>query len=252
MSNTPSAHTGTEHTQWPSAVTPYRVLKRGGGVRVWAVGSPPQRSPTGYCLQRPCLFASGQPRSISLGAGGAMPPPGQQRLRRPRPSPSLWAGGGGQRKTLLLWPRCRRAALESETSKREPRWSSLYLFRLFGSPFPKLLAKSVSASRIFCPKAKALAELSLEPPFPGSQCSKRHYFPSCPKELVSLKCVPQWREPSGPAARRCGGSGGDRVPTARRAGPQVCLPSLASLPLSPGGSGGFRAVPDAPHRFDGG
>lgn len=174
-----------------------------------------------------------------------MPSPGQRRLRRPRPSPSFLGGWGGQRKPQPLRPRCRRAALGSETSKREPRWSSLYLFRLFGCPFPNLLAKSVSASRIFCTKAKALAEASLEPLFPGSQCSKRHSFPSCPKELVSRKRVPQRRE-------RCGGSGGDWVPTARRAGPEVCLPSLTFPPLSrregPGASAPFLT---APHRFDG-
>lgn len=196
----------------------------------------PDGPPASPSRAMPVLPSAAVP--LSLGAGGAMPPPGQRRLRRPRPSLSLSAGGGGQRKALSLRTRCRRAALESETSKREPRWRSLYLFRLFGSPFPKRLAKSVSASRILCTEPEALAE----PPFPSSQCSKRHYFPSCPKELVSRKCVPQRREPSGPAARSCGSSGGNWVPTAQRAGPEVCLPSLAFPPLSPGGPGAFRAA----------
>lgn len=56
MSNTPGAHTRTEHTPWPSAVTPYPVLKRGCGVRVWAVASPP--------------FPSGARRATSLAEPG--------------------------------------------------------------------------------------------------------------------------------------------------------------------------------------
>lgn len=82
-----------------------------------------------------------------------MPPPGQRRL---------WVGGGGQWKPLPLRSRCRRAALESETSKREPFGALCTYSGFLGLPSPKLLAKSVSASRIVCTKAKAPAE----PPFP--------------------------------------------------------------------------------------
>lgn len=118
---------------------------------------------------------------------GAMPPPGQRRLRSPRLSPSPWEGGGGQWKPLPLRPRCRRAALESETSKREPLWSSLHLLRLFGSPFSKLLAKSVSASRTVCTKAKALAE----PPFsPAHSAASGTIFQVVPKNsFLSSVCL---------------------------------------------------------------
>lgn len=186
MSNTPSAHTRTEHTEWPRAVTPYPVLKPGCGVRVWAVASPPRpsRAPratglakSGYaCTGRASLPVGSHAQSL-LGPVRQCLRPGQLRLRSPRASPSPWVPGGGQWKPLPLWPRCRRAALESETSERERRRSSLYPFRLFGSPFPKLLAKSVSAGRIVCTKAKALAE----PPFPAHSAANGTIFQVFPK-----------------------------------------------------------------------
>lgn len=186
--------------------------------------SPPQQSPTGHqprqaglrlhCLQWPCLFASGQPRSVSL-VGQCL---------RPASGGSGWVGVGSGNPCP-----CGHVAAAQPWSLKQASGNPLELsvpIQAFWVSLPLSFWQNRSVPvASFAQKPKPRQS----PPFPGSQCSKRHYFPSCPKELVSLKCVPQRRESSGPAARHCGGSGRDWVPS--RAGGVPALVGL-SAPLS--------------------
>lgn len=255
MSNTPSAHTRTEHTEWPRAVTPYPVLKPGCGVRVWAVASPPRpsRAPRATGLAEPgcactgraslpvgshaqsllgrCGNASG-PASCGCGAPGPRLPPGCLGVDSGNPCPcghvaaaQPWslkqASGNG------VGARCTHSGFLG--------LPSLSFWRNRSVPVASFAQKPK-------PWQSPPSRLTVQLVALFSKLSQRTRFP---RVCASAAGVGRTR------ARRCGGSGGGWVPSARRAGPELCLPSLPFPPLSPGPSGGFRAVPTAPHRFDG-
>lgn len=156
-----------------------------------------------------------------------MPPPGQRRLRRPRPSPSLWASGGGQRKPLPLRTRCRRAALESETSKRDRIGARCGYSGFLGLPSLSVVQnRSVPVSSL-AQKPKPWQSHLLSPPFPAHSAASGTIFQVVLKNSFLQVCASAARaeRSRGATLRGLRGQLGADRPVSRAGG----LPALVGL-----------------------
>lgn len=259
MSNTPSAHTRSEHTEWPGAVTPYPVLKRGCGVRLWAVASLPRpsRARRATSLAKPgyaCTVFSGRASlpvgsqlSLSWGRWGNASGPASGVCGAPGPRlPSGWVGMDSGNPCP-----CGHVAAAQPWSLKQASGNRVGA-RCTYSGFLGLPSLSFWRNRSvpvvsFAQKPKPWQS----PPSPAHSAASGTIFQVVPKNsFLSSVCLSgESRAVPGPGVAGAPGATGWRPPG--EPGRRSACPRRPFRPSLRGGSGGFRAVPTAPHRFDG-